>query len=429
MKRFAILCLAMGALIGWAAGCDSNTNNNSNSDPDAGTNTNLDAGHEQDAGGDPDAAVFVCGNGVVGGNELCDSAALDGKTCVSQGFTAGPLLCNAACDGFDTSFCIHGPNRCGNDVREEGEACDGQDVGFFTCSSFGGSGQLACRADCTFDPSGCVVDDYCAQNGYYWNGVCDPCENLGGVPDPDCEHFCGADGRCADYSGPQTGYLPSCLLATGVRDPDCNPGVCGDGTTGGWEACDTLDFAGQSCVSLGFAAGTLACDSGCRHDVTACVRHPCGDDSADGNEICDGADLAGQDCTSILAHRFVGGTLSCNATCDGWDTSACVAPVCGDGLIEGLEQCDGANVAGVQCVQVGYLGGTVACDATCHFDWSGCTVPTCGDGVVEGYEQCDGVELGGHDCTDWGFSGGLLACDPSCVVFDFSGCLGSPTSP
>ncbi len=46
----------------------------------------------------------------------------------------------------------------------------------------------------------------------------------------------------------------------------------------------------------------------------------------------------------------------------------------------------------------------------------------CGDGVIEGEEQCDGEALGDMTCTDVGdFDGGVLLCSDACT-FDTSGC-------
>ncbi len=56
------------------------------------------------------------------------------------------------------------------------------------------------------------------------------------------------------------------------------------------------------------------------------------------------------------------------------------------------------------------------------------TIPlTCGNGVIDGGEQCDGMALGGETCASRGFTGGTLACAPSCT-FDVSGCTAPPSS-
>lgn len=51
------------------------------------------------------------------------------------------------------------------------------------------------------------------------------------------------------------------------------------------------------------------------------------------------------------------------------------------------------------------------------------TALTCGDGVVDGDEECDSDDLGGHSCTDVAFTGGTLGCSGSCDL-DPTQCLG-----
>ena len=50
----------------------------------------------------------------------------------------------------------------------------------------------------------------------------------------------------------------------------------------------------------------------------------------------------------------------------------------------------------------------------------------CGNGVVDGGEQCDGGNLNGFSCTDLGYAGGTLACDPVTCTYDASGCMTDP---
>ena len=71
---------------------------------------------------------------------------------------------------------------------------------------------------------------------------------------------------------------------------------------------------------------------------------------------------------------------------------ALVADNCGNGLIDSGEQCDGANLAGQDCVGLGYLAGTLACGGDCLFDTSACSNSICGNGLIEGSEQCDGSD-------------------------------------
>ncbi|NQY91856.1 MAG: hypothetical protein HRT46_09380 [Deltaproteobacteria bacterium] len=120
----------------------------------------------------------------------------------------------------------------------------------------------------------------------------------------------------------------------------------------------------------------------------ALVADNCGNGAIDSGEQCDGVNLAGQDCVSL---GYLAGTLACGGDCL-FDTSACSNSICGNGLIEGSEQCDGANLGGQDCAGLGYVAGTLACDGGCSFDTSSCAGPVCGNDTVEGSEQCDGSD-------------------------------------
>ncbi len=47
--------------------------------------------------------------------------------------------------------------------------------------------------------------------------------------------------------------------------------VCGNNIKEGSEQCDGSDLGGQSCVSRGFASGTLSCNANCTFNTSACV--------------------------------------------------------------------------------------------------------------------------------------------------------------
>jgi Protein of unknown function (DUF1566) len=52
---------------------------------------------------------------------------------------------------------------------------------------------------------------------------------------------------------------------------------------------------------------------------------------------------------------------------------ACVPPpVCGDGVLDGDETCDGDDLGGLTCADLGYVGGELYCTFTCGLDPSGC---------------------------------------------------------
>ena len=147
----------------------------------------------------------------------------------------------------------------------------------------------------------------------------------------------------------------------------------------------------------------------------------CGNGVIEAGEQCDGVNLNEQTC---VTKGFGGGTLSCTATCQ-FDTSGCTdAPAdCGNGVIDAGEQCDGANLNEQTCETQGFDGGTLSCTTTCQFNTTGCTrIPAdCGNGEIDAGEQCDGANLNEQTCETQGFDGGTLSCTAACQ-FDTTGC-------
>ena len=112
--------------------------------------------------------------------------------------------------------------------------------------------------------------------------------------------------------------------------------------------------------------------------------------------------------------------------------------------IEIQTQCEGDNLQGQDCVDLGFPGGgDLACTPdTSVFDTSSCVDRTCGDGVVDSNEVCDcgaagspctDAELDGNECTDLNVPdpdvngtysrGNLRYSSPgNCLSFDLSAC-------
>ncbi|MBI3767826.1 MAG: hypothetical protein HY271_04930 [Deltaproteobacteria bacterium] len=154
----------------------------------------------------PTPPASICGNGDVESGEQCDGLDLDGWTCEAMGFNQGTLRCTAGC-GLDTRECSWiPPDNCGNGLIDAHEDCDGANLQGFTCAEiFAGldvGGPLGCKADCTFDTSGCQS----CPGEIECEGLCAPigadcCEGLGGWCAPGS--VCTGTNTCCPADRPQ----------------------------------------------------------------------------------------------------------------------------------------------------------------------------------------------------------------------------------
>lgn len=334
-----------------------------------------------------DIAPRVCGNGSLDLGEDCDGSNLNGESCLSLlNADAGFLSCLNTCR-FDTSACVVTKPPvtiqpfCGDGViNGSGEECDGSSFNNKTCTSLGlgyTSGILTCNSNCLFNKSACVT-------------------------------------------------------APIVVEP-----VCGNKIKEAGEACDGTDLGSTTCLTQGFASGTLTCNTNCTINTTACVSATPPTTTCNNNNIresgeqCDGKDLNNYTCWEL--GYTGGGTLTCGTNCR-VDTSLCKrgAPKCGDGTIDPGEDCDGtawAQNGGNQCSSYGFDHGTVYCANNCKFSFSECsndTAPRCGDGKKNANEECDSVyvnglylrDFGGITCQSLGFDGGDLGCGSCKIITD-----------
>jgi len=162
---------------------------------------------------------------------------------------------------------------------------------------------------------------------------------------------------------------------------------------------------------------------------TTLARAACGDGVIDATEQCDGADLGGNTCLTL---GYLGGTLACGTTCT-FDTSGCsTTPVCGNGVVEPGEECDDGNtVSGdgctafctfEECVTNADCDNGYACDGVeiCDpnvFRCIGGTPVNCSDGDPCTIDQCDpGTGACSHQAS--GDSETARAADGLCDTAD-----------
>ncbi|MEZ4365892.1 MAG: hypothetical protein R2939_06345 [Kofleriaceae bacterium] len=238
-------------------------------------------------------------------------------------------------------------------------------------------------------------------------------------------------------------------LDTGVRCPDgtqCAPGGACAAVDEGYVCGPAAAVA--ACASLGVADPTgLRCDYAGLAGAGVCVgpvcrEVGCGNGYVDDGEFCDdgNTDPVGDDdhcnatCTSDetcgngVPDYVTGEACDCGddeasrpSTCamiNSFDPAAtcrpdCSAARCGDGLVVAPEQCEGVELGGATCEDVGYYGGTLGCTGACTYDVAACE-GTCGDGVVNGPELCDGIAE--VSCSEFGFALGRPACTAACGV-------------
>ncbi|MEW5849452.1 MAG: hypothetical protein AB2A00_11595 [Myxococcota bacterium] len=349
--------------------------------------------------------------------EVCRNGA-----CVTEGCVTD-LDCPLG-EACDNGTCV--PGECTNDSDcTPGEFCiDGVCVSL-GCATDADCGEgLACRdgacvaATCTTDADcplgevcrngtcvteGCVTDLDCPAGQSCSNGNCvaTPC-----TTDADCGpgEFCAA-GTCqgaecvtdADCPLGEACVAGACVMEGCVTDLDCPVGeVCSNGQcVAGGCTSDADCSADERCVE-----GTCV-RAGCTSNEEcgpgrSCVNGACVDTGCTSNDDCpagqmciDGTCVAppgcasdadcpsGQTCQNGTCAPPPGCTSDADCpsgqTCQNGTCSAAPQGVCGDGVVQGTEQCDGSGQA--QC-QSGFACVICRCDPVS-------STATCGDGVCD----------------------------------------------
>jgi hypothetical protein len=103
----------------------------------------------------------------------------------------------------------------------------------------------------------------------------DPAETAGEVETSGGVDTVGVEPGCGNGIV-EPGEACDDAVESATCDADCTEVMCGDevGNAPAGEDCDGPDLAGGRCGFMGFDAGRLACDVGCRYDTSGCGNLP-----------------------------------------------------------------------------------------------------------------------------------------------------------
>lgn len=311
----------------------------------------------------------VCCDSACGGCEACSAASKaegpDGE--------CGPLPAGAT--PADDATCPAQPlSECGRTG-----VCDGLGACAFVAEGTPClEGAVCSEGECVVLPPSCEGDKLVSGDGQVVDCAPYRCTDEGPTCLTTCESaldcvqgsICSADGTCAtvEEAPPPS---PGCAVR-GARRPSWLATLAALGLL--------ARRSGQRARRALAGAALGATLVGCGSDPTPPV------DGGGGGGVEAGGAATGGD--------GEGGTLEPPATC-------------GNGIREGAEACDAADLGGATCEALGLDGGTPHCRHDCTLDVTACL--GCGNGYVEPGEECDGDATAGGSC--------VALADPDWVTF------------
>ena len=283
----------------------------------------------------------------------------------------GDTVCNP------TETTVTCPNDCGTSCGDS--ACNGAESTANCASDCGSScGDTVCNGA---ESSVNCVDDCGSSCG---DTVCNGAESTANCVN-DCGSSCGdtvcngaeSTSNCADDCGSSCGDT-ACNGAESTSNcaDDCGS-ACGDGAVNGNEVCESANLVGESCSSLSFDYGTLACANDClSFDTSGCSTNSCGDGVVFGSEQCDDG-----------INNSDGAPDACRTDCS--------LAACGDGVVDTGEACDGVDLVGEDCGSLGFESGTLGCALDCGaYDTSACVLAVPADDAGADGGGIDGGPVG-----------------------------------
>jgi hypothetical protein len=192
---------------------------------------------------------------------------------------------------------------------------------------------------------------------------------------------------------------------------------CGNDIIEDGEVCDGTNLNSQTCVGQGFDSGTLACAIDCSgYDTSQCVGESCQESWTCGLW----SDCIGESRTRTCIDENNCGTnftrpvevRSCESLCD--EDWVCTWSSCVAGTQTKI--CNDLNDCGTEYDKP--IGEIQTCTSTTTSGSGG----ICGNNLINPGESCDGTDLGGDGCRDLGFDSGTLDCLSDCS-FNTDNCV------
>lgn len=341
-----------------------------------------------------------CGDGKWNGDEKCDPK--DPKSnngCTDECTPKDGYVCSIL-DGSCVLKSELPEPGCGSKYIDValGEECDQEGNGCTDCKADKGYKCFASPKPC----SECSTDE---------GNQCKELNCGDGIVDPDGYEQCdlgndnGKGKGCSKTCTIEPGYACKTVQEGGKQTSVCNT-VCGDGIRTPDEECDAGVNNGKEdngCSAACRLKDYAICTSNKLGETSKCQAGKCGDGKIGKGEVCDdgnsvGGDGCSADCKAVEAY------FKCPKK--GGKDVMCSLTKCGDRKLNDDnksfvgEECDlgTGNGEGTGCTDFCRLEPGYECNST------NCTSvrkqTLCGNGTLEGHEECDdGNKLGGDGCS------------------------------